>query len=959
MDSSVPRASWSLARRRTLILALAAALAAALAVMAGPASRATAAPTLLSQGQPATASSTENASFPASSAVDGNTGTRWSSAFSDPQWLQVDLGASASVTQVVLQWEAAYATAFQIQTSPDGTAWTTIYSATAGTGGTQTLNVTGTGRFVRMFGTARATPYGYSLWEFQVYGSLGSGGGTCGTTDAALSQPATASSAQNAGTPASAAVDGNLGTRWSSAFSDPQWLQVDLGSSKSICGVTLNWETAYGQAFQVQTSPDGTTWTTIFSTTAGTGGVQALAVSGTGRYIRMYGTTRGTQYGYSLWELGVYTATGGGSGNTVAVTSPGSQNSTVGTAASLQIAATDSAPGQTLTYSAAGLPAGLSINSSSGLISGTPTTAGTTSATVTATDVTGAAGTATFSWAVATGGGGSCPAQSNTPNFGPNVFVFDPSMSATSIQNTLNTVFNAQKLNQFGTQRDALLFKPGTYSAEANIGYYTSIAGLGQNPDGVTINGDVTVDSFDGTGNATQNFWRSAENLAINPSAGSDRWAVAQAGPFRRIDVHGGLELAPASNGFASGGYIADTKVSGQVSSVSQQQWYSRDSSFGSWSGSVWNMVFSGVTGAPAQSFPAPPMTTLATTPVSRDVPYLYVDSSGNYHVFEPSLRTSASGPSWASGPTPGTSVPMSQFFVADPSMSAATISTALSEGCNLLFTPGVYNINQTLNVTRADTTILGIGFPTLIPQNGVNTMQVSDVSGVRIKGLLFDAGTTNSAALLTVGTAGSTASHASDPISVQDVFFRIGGDIAGKATASLVVNAGDTIVDDVWAWRADHGTGVGWTVNTADSGMIVNGSNVEATGLFVEHYQKTEVAWNGQNGKIIFFQNEMPYDPPNQAAWMNGTQNGYPAIAVASNVTSFGGWGLGSYCFFNVNPAVNSLNAFESPTAAGVAWHGLLTVSLNDKGAITHVINNTGAVTPAGTTPSDVTSFP
>jgi hypothetical protein len=602
-------------------------------------------------------------------------------------------------------------------------------------------------------------------------------------------------------------------------------------------------------------------------------------VNGTGRYVRMYGTARATQYGYSLWEFGVYTTSGGG-GNTVTVTNPGSQASTVGTAVSQQISATDSASGQTLTYSATGLPAGLSI-SSSGLITGTPTTAGSSTTSVTAKDTTGASGAVSFTWTVTTSA--SCPAQSNTPNFGPNVDIFDPSMSSASIQSTLDSVFNTQKLNQFGTQRYALLFKPGTYSAEANIGYYTSIQGLGQNPDDVTINGDVTVDSFDGTGNATDNFWRSAENMAINPSNGSDRWAVAQAGPFRRMDVHGGLELYPASYGYASGGYIADTEVSGQVSSVSQQQWYSRDSNFGSWSGSVWNMVFSGVNGAPAQSFSTPPMTTLATTPVSRDVPYLYIDSSGNYHVFEPSLRTNASGPSWANGPTPGTSVPMSQFFVADPSMSAATINNALAEGCNLLFTPGVYSLNQTLNVTHANTTILGLGFPTLIPQNGVNTMQVADVDGVRIDGLLLDAGTTNSAALLTVGTAGSTVSHASNPISVQDTFFRIGGDIAGKATSSLVVNANDTIVDDVWAWRADHGNSatVGWTTNTADNGMTVNGNNVEATGLFVEHYQKNEVAWNGQNGKIIFFQNEMPYDPPNQAAWMDGSSNGYPAIAV------------------------------------------------------------------------------
>jgi F5/8 type C domain/Putative Ig domain len=958
MGSGAVRARRLLPGRRISILAVVAALAAALALAASPASRAGAAPALLSQGRPATASSVENASFPPSNAVDGNTATRWSSAFSDPQWLEVDLGASASITQVVLQWEAAYATAFQIQASPDGTNWTTIYSTTTGTGGTQTLNVTGTGRYVRMYGTARATPYGYSLWEFQVYGTI-SGGSGCGTADAALNHLATASSIQNSGTPASAAFDGNTGTRWSSGFSDPQWLEVDLGSGQTICQVSLDWETAYGKAFQIQTSPDGTTWTTIFSTATGTGGIQTLNVSGAGRYVRMYGTVRGTQYGYSLWEFDVYTTTGGGGGgNTVTVTNPGSQSSAVGSAVSLQVTATDSASGQALSYSASGLPAGLSI-SSAGLITGTPPTAGSASVTVTAKDTTGASGSASFSWTVGTAAG--CPAQPDTPNLGPDVYIFDPAMSSATIQSTLDSVFSTQKLNQFGTQRYALLFKPGTYSVEANIGYYTSIQGLGQNPDDVTINGDVTVDSFDGTGNATQNFWRSAENMAINPSAGSDRWAVAQASPFRRMDVHGGLELYPASFGYASGGYIADSRVSGQVSSVSQQQWYSRDSNFGSWSGSVWNMVFSGVAGAPAQSFPSPPMTTLATTPVSRDVPYLYTDTSGNYHVFEPSLRTNASGASWASGPTPGTSVPMSQFFVADPSMSAATINTALSQGCNLLFTPGVYNLNQTLNVTHANTTILGIGFPTLIPQNGVNTMQVADVDGVRLQGLLFDAGTVNSAALLTVGTAGSAVSHASNPISVQDVFFRIGGDIAGSATDSLVVNANDTIVDDIWAWRADHGNSgtVGWTTNTASNGMTVNGNNVEATGLFVEHYQKTEVAWNGQNGKIIFFQNEMPYDPPSQAAWMNGSSNGYPAIAVASNVTSFGAWGLGSYCYFNVNPAVSSASAFLSPATAGVAWHDLLTVSLGNVGTITHVINTTGAATPTNTTPSDVVSFP
>jgi hypothetical protein len=300
--------------RRHIMGVLLAALALAATFTAGASGKAHAAATLLSQGQPATASSTENASLPASAAVDGNTGTRWSSAFSDPQWLEVDLGSTATISQVVLQWETAYATAFQVQTSSDGTTWTSIYSTTTGTGGTQTLNVTGTGRYVRMYGTQRATQYGYSLWEFQVYGSAGGSGSSCNTTDAALNHPATASSLENASFPASAAVDGNTGTRWSSAFSNPQWLQVDLGASQAVCEVTLNWEAAYATAFQIQVSPDGTTWTTIYSTTTGTGGNQTLSVSGTGRYVRMYGTARATPYGYSLWEFGVYTTTGGTTG---------------------------------------------------------------------------------------------------------------------------------------------------------------------------------------------------------------------------------------------------------------------------------------------------------------------------------------------------------------------------------------------------------------------------------------------------------------------------------------------------------------------------------------------------------------------------------------------------------------------------------------------------------------------
>ncbi|MFI5835877.1 discoidin domain-containing protein [Micromonospora sp. NPDC051300] len=291
-------------RRRLVAAVLAATLVATLTgLAAGPAQGAD---PLLSQGRPVTASSTQSAAFPASAAVDGDPGTRWSSAAADPQWLSVDLGAAATVSQVVLTWEAAYATAYQVQASADGATWTTLRAVTGGDGGVDTLTVAGTGRYVRVLTTARGTAYGVSLWEFQVYGTSTATG--CDTTgNAALGRPATASSTENAALPASAAVDGNPGTRWSSAAADPQWLRVDLGADRAVCRVDLTWEAAYATAYQIQLSADGAAWTTVYATTTGAGGTQRLTVTGSGRYLRVLGTARATAYGYSLWEVAVRT----------------------------------------------------------------------------------------------------------------------------------------------------------------------------------------------------------------------------------------------------------------------------------------------------------------------------------------------------------------------------------------------------------------------------------------------------------------------------------------------------------------------------------------------------------------------------------------------------------------------------------------------------------------------------
>jgi hypothetical protein len=194
----------------------------------------------------------------------------------------------------------------------------------------------------------------------------------------------------------------------------------------------------------------------------------------------------------------------------------------------------------------------------------------------------------------------------------------------------------------------------------------------------------------------------------------------------------------------------------------------------------------------------------------------------------------------------------------------------------------------------------------------------------------------------------------------LQDVFFRVGGAGAGSARASLVVNSDDVVLDDIWAWRADHGAGVGWTVNTADSGVVVNGDDVSAYALLVEHYQKFQVAWNGERGRTVFFQSEMPYDPPDQAAWTHDGVLGFAAYEVASTVKRHEAWGLGAYCFFQVNPSIHASHAFEAPVAPGVRLHDLLTVSLGGVGVIDHVVNDVGtAAQGANTIPVNVVSFP
>ena len=575
-------------------------------------------------------------------------------------------------------------------------------------------------------------------------------------------------------------------------------------------------------------------------------------------------------------------------------------------------------------------------------------------------------------------------------------------MPQSQIQSTVDAIANQQVSNQFGPQRYALLFEPGTYGSVSapltfQVGYYTEVAGLGTSPGAVTINGSIDVhNQCSASGcDALDNFWRSLSNLTIDlpPSTScqtsAEFWAVSQASPMRRVAVNGGnvalQDYCSAGPQYASGGYIADSAFTGgTVINGSQQQFLVRNTNLDGWTNGVWNQVFSGDHGAPAQSFSAnsglsggtPPYTTLATSPVTQEKPFLTTGRGGHLDVMVPSVRHDSVGPSWTGGPTAGTSIPIQRFFVARPGDPAGRINAALAHGQDLILTPGIYRLTRPISVTRPDTVVLGLGLATLVPEHGNASMQVADVPGVKLSGMIFDAGPVNSRVLLQIGGACAQlgrnhcrptrgrldpGASAKDPTLVQDVYFRIGGAEPGRATDSLVVNSPHSILDDVWAWRADHGAGVGWTRNTGATGVVVNGDDVTAYGLFVEHFQKDQVTWNGQGGTDIFFQDEMPYDPPSQAAWMaNPTTNGYPAIFVSPQVRSFEGYGLGSYCYFDQGVDIHATNAFVAPHRPGVELHDILTRFLNGSGGIDRVINGTGAaVTQAQPGPSDVVTYP
>jgi len=551
----------------------------------------------------------------------------------------------------------------------------------------------------------------------------------------------------------------------------------------------------------------------------------------------------------------------------------------------------------------------------------------------------------------------SAPQSLEMELFGKNTYIFNPHDSREEMKQVIDTITTEMangRISQFTGKRVAFLFKQGNYDwLQFENGFYMQVSGLGKLPTDTKIDKVYVTTDWLRNNNATCNFWRSIENISILNKDGKKLiYGISQAAPIRRLMIQGDISLD--MGGWASGGFLANSAVTGTAGSQAQQQFFIRNNET-NFAGVNWNLVSLGNKGEIEKK---DNRSIIETTPVIYEKPFLFFEN-GNYFVFVPGRTENSAGTSWSNGKTEnGRAIPLSDFYIArEDRDNAKTINAALAKGKHILFTPGIYPITESLEVKKANTVVLGLGMATIHPTNGNDGMHVADMEGVRIAGLIFDAGpglnkdtdTKGSKMLLQIGTRGSKKDLSKNPIVLSDIFIRVGGvdtPLPCKADISLEINANSTIGDHFWIWRADHGKQVGWDLNEADYGLIVNGNDVTIYGLFVEHYQKYDTYWTGENGRMYFYQNEKAYDVPYQKDWIgpDGNGNGWSAYRVANNVKKHEAWGVGVYSVFNRTKEFILLeNAILTPLKGDISVHYPFTVNLSTDGGIEHIINGVG----------------
>lgn len=558
--------------------------------------------------------------------------------------------------------------------------------------------------------------------------------------------------------------------------------------------------------------------------------------------------------------------------------------------------------------------------------------------------------------------------------FGANTYIYRSTDNIDSISTEVNRIAEKMLHDQFGLDRYAFLFHPGDYTkaGRLNVSYYMSLSGLGQTPYETKLDNIFATCPLSGS-NVTCSFWRSIENFKVVNSGDGEYmwWAVSQAAPMRRI-VSERQTLFDLGKS-ASGGFAADCYFYKAASGWAQQQWYNRNCYMAVGTGNIgipgWNHSYQGIEFGPSTNVSKHSdnwsgvsnpgwgaMSREETTPIIREKPFLYVDAAGKYKVFRPNLRYDSKGVSYAEGDAgDGEVLDLdNDFFIAHPSNSADEINTKLTDGKHIYFTPGIYTFDKPLVVSKPGTIILGSGYATLTAtESNTNCiMIVEDVDDVTIASVLFDT-YHSSQTLLRVGHSKTGVKHESQPTLLSDVIFRVGGVVGNNTNAdvALEINSNNVIGDHFWIWRADHGNGVGWNKNTAKNGLVVNGDDVTIYGLFNEHFQEYQTLWNGQGGRMYFYQCETPYDVPSQDAYMShdGEVNGWACYKVADSVKTHYASMMGMYdVFIRTGGKILIHSAVEIPKTDGVLVHHACNFGLSGggKGGFEYVVNNSVAST-------------
>lgn len=581
--------------------------------------------------------------------------------------------------------------------------------------------------------------------------------------------------------------------------------------------------------------------------------------------------------------------------------------------------------------------------------------------------------------------------QFHTALLGENVYIFSPQDDPAEVQKVLDRLWNVQETNQFGEERYAVYFLPGEYdeNISVKVGYYMQVSGLGAMPDDTVLT-DLNCDARwlgdDSNHNATCNFWRGVENLCVKNNC---MWAVSQATYMRRVHMLSSLYLHD-NYGWASGGFLSNSVIDRLTDSGTQQQWLSRNCDWKAWMGENWNMVFAGIEEgkAPTGTWPGTKYTTVPEVELIREKPFLAYEEEQGLGVYVPDERSQAVGVDW----NPGTFLPLEEFYVARPGEDTAdTINAALQAEKHLLLTPGVYELDRPIVLDRPGTVCLGTGLATLRSMNGNACLEVTGDTPVTVAGILFDTGPKETACLMTVGAdSAETAGEPNDAPAAQaeqtdaktvsdtnasvessdapftllaDLFFRVGGAKSYDTNVDLCIEiAQDRVIgDNFWVWRADHSNGVGWTKNRAKNGILVSGNDVTIYALMVEHFQEYQTIWNGDNGKVIFYQCEIPYDVPKQEEWRShdGKVNGFASYKIGEDVTSHEAWGLGIY-LFNRDASVELHSAMELPESADdIRIHNICTVMITGKPGISHIINERGNAVMTSGAREIITEYP